>query len=118
MAQPVVHFEIVGGDPAALQTYYTQLFGWEIEPGGPGGYGLVTPVEPGIGGGIGGSIGDNPGHVTVYVAVPDVEAALRKAEDLGGRRLYGPDRVPGTDVELGQFVDPEGHVIGITKAPT
>jgi hypothetical protein len=43
MPQPVVHFEIVGGDAAALHTFYAQLFGWKIEPRGPGGYGLVQP---------------------------------------------------------------------------
>jgi uncharacterized protein len=48
--------------------------------------------------------------------VPDVEAALAKAESMGGTRLFGPDKVPGTDVELGQFSDPEGHLIGLTKA--
>jgi predicted enzyme related to lactoylglutathione lyase len=31
-----------------------------------------------------------PGHVTFYVEVPDVEAALVRAEQLGGTRLMGP----------------------------
>jgi predicted enzyme related to lactoylglutathione lyase len=114
MSQPVVHFEIVGGNVAALHAYYAQLFGWSIEPGGPGGYGLVRPSGPGgITVGIGS--GDRESrHVTVYVEVPDVGAALDRAEKLGGRRLCGPDPVPGTDLETGQFADPEGHVIGLT----
>jgi predicted enzyme related to lactoylglutathione lyase len=33
MGQPVVHFEISGKDPAALRTYYGELFGWEFETG-------------------------------------------------------------------------------------
>jgi uncharacterized protein len=53
------------------------------------------------------------GHVTFYVEVPDVEAALAKAERLGGTRPFGPDKVPGTETELGQFTDPEGNVIGL-----
>ena len=44
--------------------------------------------------------------------MPDVEAALSKAESLGGARVFGPAPVPGTDLELGQFTDPEGHLIG------
>lgn len=120
MSQPVVHFEIVGGNAAALQAYYAQLFGWKIEPGGPAGYGLVRPSGPG---GITCGIGSGDGasdsrHVTVYVEVPDVGAALDRAEALGGRRIFGPDPVPGTDLELGQFADPEGHVIGLQAAPT
>ena len=30
------------------------------------------------------------GHVTFYIEVPDVEAALAKAEELGGSRIMGP----------------------------
>jgi uncharacterized protein len=31
MGQPVVHFEVIGTDPAKLQTYYNGLFGWEFD---------------------------------------------------------------------------------------
>ena len=31
MGQPVVHFEILGKDGDALKSYYSQLFGWEID---------------------------------------------------------------------------------------
>jgi predicted enzyme related to lactoylglutathione lyase len=48
-------------------------------------------------------------------AALDVEAALAKAESLGGTRVFGPDEVT-EGVEIGQFLDPEGHVIGVTKA--
>lgn len=113
MSQPVVHFEIVGGNAAALHAYYAQLFGWRIEPGGPGGYGLVCPNGPGgITVGIGSADGDRR-HVTVYVEVPDVGVALDRAEKLGGRWLFGPDTEPGTGIEWGLFTDPEGHVIGL-----
>jgi hypothetical protein len=44
------------------------------------------------------------------VEVPDVEAALAKAESLGGTRMFGPDVVT-EGVEIGQFTDPEGHVV-------
>jgi uncharacterized protein len=47
--------------------------------------------------------------------VPDVEAALAKAEQLGGARVMGPDEVPGAGVVLGQFTDPEGHMIGVIQ---
>jgi uncharacterized protein len=68
--------------------------------------------------GIGGGIGQGPdgyeGHVTFYVAVPDVEEALQKAESLGGTRVMGPEKIMDM-VELGQFKDPEGNVIGLVK---
>ena len=35
MGQPVVHFEVVGKDGAALQSFYSELFGWEIDANNP-----------------------------------------------------------------------------------
>lgn len=52
------------------------------------------------------------GHVTVYVGVPDVEAALAKAESLGGTRMMGPDQVM-EGLVIGLFTDPEGHTVGV-----
>jgi predicted enzyme related to lactoylglutathione lyase len=120
MGQPVTHFEIIGKDGKKLQQYYSELFGWGIDANNPMQYGIIqrqgnTNAE---GAGIGGGIGAGPegygGHVTVYVEVPDVEAALAKAESLGGSRLMGPDKVMD-QLEIGQFADPEGHVIGVMK---
>jgi predicted enzyme related to lactoylglutathione lyase len=123
MGRAVTHFEVIGKDGKKLQDFYTDLFGWKIDANNPANYGIVqrdgnTNADGvGIGGGIAaGPTPDYAGHVTFYVEVPDVEAALTRAESLGGTRVFGPDKVPGTDVELGQFSDPEGHVIGLTRA--
>jgi len=44
--------------------------------------------------------------------VAAVEAALHNVEELGGKRMLGPDPLfPG--VEIGRFADPEGHLIGV-----
>jgi uncharacterized protein len=69
----------------------------------------------GIGGGIGAGPEGYDGHVTFYVEVPDVEAALAKAESLGGSRMMGPDRVM-EGVEIGLFTDPEGRTVGLVKS--
>ena len=122
MGQPVVHFEVIGKDADKLHAYYSDLFGWEIDADNPMSYGIVqrdgnTNTDGvGIGGGIGGPGPEGyPGHVTFYVEVPDVEAALAKAESLGGSRMMGPDKVM-EGVEIGLFNDPEGHVIGVVKS--
>ena len=121
MGQPVVHFEVVGKDGRKLQSYYSQLFGWEIDADNPMGYGMVqrdgntNPEGIGIGGGVGSGPEGYDGHVTFYVEVPDVEEALAKAQSLGGTRIMGPEKIMDT-VELGQFADPEGHVIGLVKS--
>lgn len=41
MGQPVVHFEIIGRDAEQLQSYYSELFGWEIDSDNPMNYGIV-----------------------------------------------------------------------------
>jgi predicted enzyme related to lactoylglutathione lyase len=121
MGQPVVHFEVIGKDGDKLRGFFTDLFGWEIDANNPMNYGVVSregnvnAEGAGIGGGVMGMPGEYAGHVTFYVEVPDVEAALAKAESLGGTRLMGPDQVPGGP-EIGQFADPEGHMIGVVKA--
>ena len=121
MGQPVVHFEIIGKDGDKLNAYYAELFDWEIDSNNPTKYGMVTREsnktqsgDLGIGGGVGQGPDGYEGHVTFYVAVPDVEAALQKAEELGGQRVMGPEKIMDM-VTLGQFKDPEGHVVGVVE---
>ena len=105
MAQPVVHFEIIGKDPAALRRYFGELFGWEFDTSSPVSeavsqplnYGFVNRVTTSDGTGIPGGVGGGPGydsHALFYVGVPNVEAALQQAESLGGKRRMGPERAP------------------------
>lgn len=124
MGQPVVHFEIIGREPEKLRSYYGDLFGWEFDTNAPvaeavsqaGNYGFVdrntTSEGVGIPGGVGGGA-SYEGYALFYVGVPDVEAALQKAESLGGTRRMGPQKNPGTDLVVGHFTDPEGHLIGV-----
>jgi uncharacterized protein len=120
MGQPVVHFEVIGKDGGKLQSYYSDLFDWQIDASNPMSYGIVmreanlNPDGVGIGGGVGGGPEGYEGHVTFYVEVPDVEAALAKAESLGGTRLMGPEEIMEGTV-LGQFADPEGHMVGLVS---
>jgi hypothetical protein len=44
--------------------------------------------------------------------VPNVEAALQRAESLGGARVPGPATSP-SGLVVGHFTDPEGTVIGV-----
>jgi len=124
MGQPVVHFEVIGKDPEKLRSYYGDLFGWEFNTSSPvskavsqpGNYGFVdrntTSDGVGIPGGFGGGK-DYNGYSIFYVGVPDVEAALQKAERLGGTRLMGPEKNLEGGVVVGHFTDPEGHLIGV-----
>jgi predicted enzyme related to lactoylglutathione lyase len=118
MGQPVVHFEIMGKDPGKLRDYYSELFGWQFAADNPMNYGVVPRegnVDPdgvGIGGGIGQAPEGYDGHVTFYIGVDDVEAALARAESLGGTRMMGPETVM-EQITIGLFNDPEGHTVGV-----
>ena len=105
MPQPVVHFEVIGKDPIRLREYFGELFGWEFdvpspvaqEVSEPTNYGFLDLVTSEDGTGIRGGVGGGAGyasHAIFYVGVPDVEAALQRAEKLGGTRVMGPATSP------------------------
>ena len=121
MGNPVVHFEVLGQDGEKLKSYYSEMFGWEINSDNPSNYGIVQREANisvdgiGIGGGFGQAPEGYSGHITFYIEVPDVETALAKAESLGGSRMMGPEKVmEGT--EIGLFTDPEGHTVGVVHS--
>jgi uncharacterized protein len=119
MANPVVHFEIIGSAPDRLRAYYGSLFGWDFSLDNdaaaavsePGSYGFTQPPS-GIPGGVGGGAGYSA-RTLFYVGVADVEAALQQAESLGGTRVSGPHVNPAGTLKVGFFNDPEGHLIGL-----
>jgi uncharacterized protein len=113
MGNPVVWFEVVGKDGAALQKFYSELFGWELQDPGGYNYGMMMNPERGIGGGVG-QAQEGDGHVTFFVETDDPQAYLDKAEQLGGKTV-----TPVTEMEMvtfATFTDPQGHLVGIVKA--
>ena len=121
--QPVVHFEVIGKDPERLRQYFGALFGWEFdtpspvarEVSEPESYGFLDLIPTDDGTGIRGGVGggpEYPSHAVIYVGVPDVEAALQRAENLGGTRVMGPATSP-SGLVVGHFTDPEGTLIGV-----
>jgi predicted enzyme related to lactoylglutathione lyase len=121
---PVIHFEIMTKDPDGLSEFYRDAFDWTIDTstysGGAGvpKYNIARPTNEelpsgyGINGGIGAAPDGYGGHVTFYIRVDDVEEALKKVEQLGGKRMMGPDKVPNGPI-IGLFTDPQGHTVGV-----
>ncbi len=116
MGAKVVHFEITTtGDPKPLQDFYTSAFDWKVDVNNPMNYGMVDTGNDGIAGGIGPVPEGSPNHVTVYIEVDDLEAALKKIESLGGNTITPPMDVPGGPT-LAHFSDPAGNMVGLVKA--
>lgn len=114
MANQVIHAEVVGKDQAALQRFFSQLFGWKLDTSNPGGYGMTSNDETGIVVGVGGTPDGSAGHVTFYVTVADIDATLARATELGGRVIM-PKMSPGEGATIALLADPEGHVVGLTQ---
>ncbi len=115
MADPVIHFEVIGTDAPALQKFYGDVFGWEIDADNPLSYGMVAAAEGGIGGGVGPTV-DGSTRTTFYIGVADLQATLDKAAGLGASTVMAPMEVPGGP-SIAMFTDPDGNLIGLMKRP-
>ncbi len=110
---PVDWFEVLGTDADATQRFYAELFGWQVTGGGVPGYRMVdTGAGKGAAGGLGAHGEPGTAWVTVYASVPDVEAVLARAVELGGDRVYGPAAVDD-HTRTGALRDPAGNVFGV-----
>jgi uncharacterized protein len=114
MPNPVVHFEVLGKDTEATQSFYANIFDWPMEKVMDS-YAMVRPVgDAGIAGGVGSTMAGSPGHSTFYVEVDDLQATLDKIEAAGGSTVQPPMDVPnGPSIAL--FKDPDGNLVGLVK---
>ncbi len=112
MPNPVVHFEIGCRDRAKSEEYFKELFGWQIQQGGPAS--MIEAAGPkGIPGHIT-ALGHEPLHYTTfYVQVDDVKAYLDKAVALGGKVVVPPIKTPA--FTFAWFNDIDGNMIGLLK---
>lgn len=109
-------FEVLGSDAERTQSFYRELFGWQIGGDAAASYGLVdTGADHGISGGLGASP-EGMRWATVYANVDDVERYLARAEVLGGERVYGPIDVDD-HMKTGALRDPAGNVFGVYHHP-
>ena len=46
MVSPILHVDILGGDEPSQHRFYAELFGWTVDPKGPG-YALVHTPDGG-----------------------------------------------------------------------
>ena len=115
MSHPVVWFEVMGKDGAELQSFYKNLFGWQIDASNPMNYGMVEATEGrGIPGGVG-QLGDQPWPKSAfYVSTTDINASLDEAGKLGGKTLVSRTELPGGTI-LAFLTDPEGNAVGLVE---
>jgi predicted enzyme related to lactoylglutathione lyase len=119
-----IHFEIHAENPQRAMQFYTALFGWTFSKWeAPQDYWLIKTGEagmPGIDGGLlprrgsGPTPMQAPNAFVCTVDVADVEAAIRKVGDVGGRIVVAKMPIP-TVGWLAYAHDTEGNIFGIMQ---
>jgi predicted enzyme related to lactoylglutathione lyase len=108
----VVHVEIPAADVPAAGKFYEDLFGWKLHHAAEFDY-TMWENGSGSGGGFVKVDDHNPvGQVLVYIDSDDIEADLRKVEQLGGSVVTPKTEIPGTGW-YGVFKDPTGNVLAL-----
>ena len=109
--------ELLTTDVVGAKKFYQQLLGWSMQdmPMENGAYTVLKAGEEEVGGIMTLPPPPPPGtppHWGAYITVDNVDAVLKKAEELGGKIL-----VPATDIpEVGRFAvlqDPQGAIFSI-----
>jgi predicted enzyme related to lactoylglutathione lyase len=117
MTGELTFFEIGVADTARARAFYSELFGWRLEPGPSGnGYRISTPTIPG---GMHGD--DEEAGPLVFFEVADLEGAMARVRELGGHAEALQSRADGTrEAFFGRFAlchDDQGSPFGLHQPP-
>lgn len=108
----IVHVEIPAVNVEAAGAFYQDLFGWKLQHVPEMSY-TMWESEGGSAGGFPQVSAENPaGQVTVYIHSDDIDADLKKVEQLGGKVLQPKTEIPQTGW-FGVFQDPTGNVLAV-----
>jgi uncharacterized protein len=110
--------ELMTPDPAAATAFYGALLGWKIDTMemGNGPYHVVKAGDAAVGG-IMKTPADAAGMPPswgVYMTVDDVEAAVAKAQALGGKVVAPVMAVPHVG-RMAVLADPQGAVFSVMQ---
>ena len=100
------HIEIPIHDLEKARLFYEKLFQWDIHVLSGNHYALFP------GGGFRRVEENKTGRITPFVQVPDLEASLKKIQDLGGKILIARETA-GTHGICAFFEDIDGNILGL-----
>jgi uncharacterized protein len=105
--------ELASVDPEASAQFYSELFGWKVEPfeGMQMPYLGIQNAEGHSNGGIRAAMENEPSYWLVYFGTADADAETARATELGATTL-----VPATDIGVGKIAvlqDPQGAVFAL-----
>lgn len=118
---PVVHFEMPYEDKDRVAKFYEEALGWKMNKLGPEMMDYITAYTaetdenrmvktPGtINGGFFPKKPDWPAqYPSVVISVEDIQVAMKKVTEAGGKVLGEPMPIPGTGMYV-SFMDTEGN---------
>ena len=108
---PIVHIEIAAKDRETAGKFYSEIFGWKVQQLPEMNY-ATFEAEGGPGGGFNPVENDPPAPVMAYIHTDDIDATLKRIQELGGKILRPKDDIP----EMGQFAffsDPSGNPLAV-----
>ena len=125
MSGRIVHFEIPFDDAGRAHAFYEQAFGWSLTHLPEMNYTMVStgpvsdqgmPIEPGfINGGMLDRSYNGGSGPTVVIDVDDLDAAIARVEELGGK--VAVPRTQVGDMGWSAYVnDTEGNLMGLWQS--
>ena len=105
----IIHFEILGDDPARLAEFYRQTLGWEFQSWDGGHPYVLLATGPKDEDGIDGAI------MPRFFPQAVINTALARIEAAGGKKVWGPNEIPNIGTHA-YCEDPEGNMFGVIQA--
>jgi predicted enzyme related to lactoylglutathione lyase len=114
---PFCHIVIPAPDLEKAKDFYQRVFGWNVQPNVPGArYWFFKSGN--VGGAFNGATKPAVGSVVLVLRVEDMDAAVARIRDNGGRITQEPSAIgdadPGRDA---YFLDPNGNEMGVYVGP-
>jgi predicted enzyme related to lactoylglutathione lyase len=108
------HFDVSGPDIEQLGNFYSAVFGWQVDPKGPG-YAMLKTPDGTPGGALIEAVGfEQAPSVTIGIVVTNLDQTLHAAVGAGGSVM-----MPKTDngwVKKAQISDPAGNRLTVIQA--
>jgi predicted enzyme related to lactoylglutathione lyase len=110
--------EVMTTDPDEAGTFYSEVFGYTMEPFGPEeqGYKVFMKGDAQIAGMMRNPTEGAPSYWGIYFTAEDVDKVAEKIKAAGGQVFMGPQDMP----EVGRvsvLADPQGAMFGVIEAP-
>jgi predicted enzyme related to lactoylglutathione lyase len=121
MSGKVAHFEIPADDVERAKKFYTDAFGWTMDPVPNMEYTLIRTTEVDEKGVPKGLAAINGGlmkrqapieHPVITIVVEDMDASLKTIKKRGGKVAQKKMPVPGMGFSA-YFIDSEGNLMGL-----